>query len=468
MISTARKYPNLTAAIDLDGVAADFIDGFQRTFFHLDFDKPLLDAERPWGFNGDTFAGYLRSVPPGFWVGLDPMPGFGKVVRRWLEDGVNVIFVTSRDVAGSVVDETHDWLTGQLGPIWDSRYNDSYDRCSLVFTQDKASVQADVWFEDLPEHLTALTEANRKVCAFNHPYNEKVVADYQIDNVGGWRDADIWVKGQTIHTPHNYMGSGFHIRQSSLKQYRNCPRKFVSQFFSGELGSPGQPAMVGTFTHSVLEQLLMLKPEMRTLGAARSIAGNEPIPYQVENVREFKGLVWKCVLRFFNLLNPGDLRIGYLERTFRTEIAGVPTTGTIDIQYSDGSIADIKTGSASRFAHKDNEHQLRLYALAVKELDGQLPPKAEVIYLNEKNAHISEVDLSEKHLEQVRHNLGWDYKKMLDDLRTGEGPPTPNVLCGWCELATKCSEGEQHIRELYAKGKMKETAPQLQRLEITQ
>lgn len=464
-METINKYPQLTIACDLDGVSADFIGGFQDVYWHLDYTNKLTDAQRPWGFNGDTFSDYVKAVPPGFWQGLDPMPGFGKVVRRWLEDGANVVFVTSRPIVGNVVDETHLWLSNQLGIVWDSRYLDPYDRCSLVFTQNKVEVEADVWFDDMPHHLEALTRANKKVCAFSHSYNDEFVAEFGCDYVGNWRQADLWLKGLAVHRQRDYQGSGFHLRQSSLKLWRNCPHKFVTQYFSGEQGSPGVPALVGTFTHSVLEKLLMLKPEMRTIGAAKSIASREAIPYQIENVREFKGLVWKCVVRFFNLLNPSELEIAWLERKFQTEIGGVPVSGTIDLQYRDGTIADFKTGSASRFAHKENEHQLRMYALAVRELDGQAPPKGEVIYLN-PNPHIAQVDLSEHLLDEVFEGLARDYPKMSYDLSCGKADPTPNVLCGWCELATKCEPGEQHIRELRSKGKMKDTAPQLEKLGI--
>lgn len=447
-----RSYPRITVCVDMDGVACDFIRGFKLAFPHLDFPSETGDASRPWGWNLGTVKSLIAQVPRGFWAGLPAMENFATTIKGWLTDGVNVIFATARganQLTDDIVRETRYWLDFHCGDLWVQRYEDPLDPCSIVFTDHKHTVDADVWIEDLPYQISALREADKPVVVVAHDYNET-----EENRHDTWDDIANTIHQWRVFSP--FKPSAFRLRQSSLKVWRNCPHKYVTQYYSGEEGDVGDPAHIGSFVHAVIERLLMNRPDHRTVEDARSIARSLPLP-PVTDIPDFKVRVWDSVLRYFHLTNPSEVRVRALERTFETDIQGVPVTGTIDIIYEDGSIADIKTGSASKWAHEDNQHQIRLYTLAMTAL-GEPPPTASIIYLN-KHPHIAPVSISPISLANVRDALVKDHPDLITHLKAREAPTSPNALCGWCHLLSDCADGQAHCQSLARRGRLKDTAP---------
>ncbi len=75
---------------------------------------------------------------------------------------------------------------------------------------------------------------------------------------------------------------------------------------------------------------------------------------------------------------------------FRLDMAVV--TGAIDVLFSDGSLADYKTGQPQPQAQAVYEWQIRLYALALLRLRGQAPPLAHLCYIDSGAAYEVAVD----------------------------------------------------------------------------
>ena len=63
-----------------------------------------------------------------------------------------------------------------------------------------------------------------------------------------------------------------HLSPSSAGLYQQCPRKWRHRYIDRLPDPPGEPALVGTFAHLVLEHLLQLPEGQRSKEAAKKLA----------------------------------------------------------------------------------------------------------------------------------------------------------------------------------------------------
>lgn len=161
--------------LDLDGVCADYTDGFRR-FVARDRGVPASSLPDPvnwdWtrcGWGIDSRAEYLdlhtRAVAAGLFRDLTPLPGVSAALWRLSDAGVRIRVITHRLIvrgshAASAAD-TVTWLEQQRIPYWD-----------LCFVADKPQVGADLYVDDSPANIAAFRTAGVPALVFDQPYNQ--------------------------------------------------------------------------------------------------------------------------------------------------------------------------------------------------------------------------------------------------------------------------------------------------------
>lgn len=163
--------------LDLDGVCADYTDGFRRFWARHRGIEPNELATPPsyslvsagWGFN--TTEDYLRhhrtAVNEGLYQNLPVITGAPEAAQAIAKAGAHIRIVTHRLIFGGshekIVSDTAKWLDQAQIPYM-----------SLCFTGLKDSVGAHVYIDDSPSNVQALRAMNFETFVFSQPYNRQV------------------------------------------------------------------------------------------------------------------------------------------------------------------------------------------------------------------------------------------------------------------------------------------------------
>lgn len=170
-VMTERSF---TLGLDLDGVCADFIHGFRphvaaATGASMHELGPLWtwDVTTAWPAVGsmqqfmDIHADATRA---GLYATLPVIAHAPKMLRSLASNGVHVRVITHRlsdpELAPRITADTMHWLNRNRIP-----YSD------ISFTGNKAQVEADVYVDDAPANIKALTAAGKTLIIFDQPYN---------------------------------------------------------------------------------------------------------------------------------------------------------------------------------------------------------------------------------------------------------------------------------------------------------
>lgn len=142
--------------LDMDGVLADYEAGCARVLTAMGA-NPASVPRSGWSFAADVEARLGAGAAlefadltsrPGFFAGLDPMPGAPLAVERMLDAGWTLVVCTSpRLSARTCASEKLDWL---------SQHTPGVSR-SFTITKDKSLVRGHVLVDDKPNAGGALT-----------------------------------------------------------------------------------------------------------------------------------------------------------------------------------------------------------------------------------------------------------------------------------------------------------------------
>lgn len=256
------------------------------------------------------------------------------------------------------------------------------------------------------------------------------------------------------------------LSPSSLDTWRTCQAKWMYRYVLKVPDSAGPAAVVGSFVHSVLEELLQLPPGDRVVENARRLARTEW--NKLERDREFRAMeltdaearqmrqdAWELIERYFAMEDPNEVRVVSTERRVRAEVGGVPFYGIVDrIDRHPGrsgylSVVDYKTG---RPPSKAEYTQIMLYAEAIAAVDGRRPRRLRYLYLKADQPH-------------ERGVAGWMTKTVVRNLQLAWAeievacseewfPATVNNLCAWCPAVHLCDEGRTEMMKKWEAGKL--------------
>lgn len=155
--------------VDMDGVLADFEQGFLNAWRARHPDKPYIPIEARRGFYIlDQYPRDLQPLikaiqyAPGFIRTLPPIPGAIEAMNAMVEAGVEV-FICSTPFThyDPCVLEKYQWVDEHLGREWIRR---------LILTGDKTLVQGDVLIDDRST-IAGTADPSWEHVIFDQPYN---------------------------------------------------------------------------------------------------------------------------------------------------------------------------------------------------------------------------------------------------------------------------------------------------------
>lgn len=188
----------LRIGLDCDNVLYPFTDGFaavaERYGMKLSPQRPVLRWEfwRDWGFTADQFADVFTAgaVDGSIFECVDPIPGSVAGVRRLVAAGHEVHLVTNRtwpECDPEIRAATFRWLGAHEVPVH-----------SVTFTDDKTSVECDLFVDDHPDVYRLVDDAGEAVpVLWHHPSNEGNRSIRQ--RIHDWNELDRLVEWVTIH-----------------------------------------------------------------------------------------------------------------------------------------------------------------------------------------------------------------------------------------------------------------------------
>lgn len=235
-----------------------------------------------------------------------------------------------------------------------------------------------------------------------------------------------------------------YISPSLAASWRKCPRSYWYRYVTQVEDVGSDAARLGTFVHSVLEQLLRLPPTLRALDVAERLVLTTPLLRGVD-----RGEAMGRVAAVWELFEPRYLHVLELEKQLGCEFDGYKFKGTADVVFRgvpDGEvwILDWKTGKVPPVSRRrDVEDQLDLYAAAYERQESVRVAGVAIVYLGVGKgrsvvwARSCSVDRTKR---AVRRLL-----KAAQGIReagsSGEVyPAKPSALCAWCPGRDLCDD----------------------------
>jgi len=246
------------------------------------------------------------------------------------------------------------------------------------------------------------------------------------------------------------------LSPSGAATFRQCARRWRFRYLDGRDDPPTAPALIGSFVHRVLEELLAQSPSHRTEDKARVLARSVwpdtasddafvALDLDERRQRAFRWRAWQAIQGYFAVEDPASVDVVEREQRLECEVGGVPFVGVVDRteRAADGLVVtDYKTGRrpSARFC-EERLDQVLLYAAALG-CTGERPRRARLLYLGAGSLDV------EAEPERVAGAVG-TFARTWDDIgrarRDEDFAPRPGPLCGWCPFVSECPEGRLEI-----------------------
>lgn len=177
---------SLRLGIDLDGVVANFTEGWM-SFYNRDYGTNLVfEDSKEWGdlVNLTHFASIAEfwewssdldghSV---FWY-LDTFPGAVDALHQLHDEGHQIVIITTKpDFA---IEDTHDWIQRQGLPTNE-----------VHILEAKWRIECDVYLDDGPHVFPGLLRHRPRasICRYVRPWNRPVPGVIDVDGFDAFRD----------------------------------------------------------------------------------------------------------------------------------------------------------------------------------------------------------------------------------------------------------------------------------------
>lgn len=241
------------------------------------------------------------------------------------------------------------------------------------------------------------------------------------------------------------------LSPSKITTFLQCPLKFKWTYVEPKPQPPAPQLIRGNFVHSIIEALIGLPAEQRTIEKARELArtiwlreyAREAAPLNLDKKAEseFKWEAWWCVENYFKLEDPTQVNPLGLERWVKGKVGAGKVRGKVDRfdRDEDGIVVtDYKTGKKPGKPEWEVDHilQLNIYAsLLTDELKEEVK-RAVFLYLGDgqKATH----DVTEESLESARKTVTTVHIAVQEKEQTGEFEPRTSKLCDWCPFKSEC------------------------------
>lgn len=181
--------PRFVLGVDLDGVCADFYGGLRplaATWFGVDDSTLSADFSyglSEWGFESvEKYEEFHRWAVSerGLFEELKPVRAAPTTLRRLSDAEIHIRIITNRlfvhRLHKEAVRQTVEWLDCHAIPYRD-----------LCLVADKTAVGADLYVDDAPSNLRALSEAGLHAIVFSNPTNSHV---HELPRADTWEDLE--------------------------------------------------------------------------------------------------------------------------------------------------------------------------------------------------------------------------------------------------------------------------------------
>ncbi len=251
-----------------------------------------------------------------------------------------------------------------------------------------------------------------------------------------------------------------HLSPSSASTFRQCPRRWRLRYIDKLPDPKGEPAVLGTFVHEILEELLSLEANQRSIDTAREIARTLwdrilidedfiGLGFSETEVKSFMWKAWRLIERYFLLEDPAEVEVVRAEQKLSVEIGGVPFFGIVDLteRVSSGlRVVDYKTGKAPGSRYVDDKlSQVWLYAAALAEEDFDVS-EVRLMYLT-SGAIDRPFDSAAVASAVEIHRQTWD--RLCQAIDTEKFSYKTGPLCNWCPYLEHCPEGAAEAERRY-------------------
>ena len=273
------------------------------------------------------------------------------------------------------------------------------------------------------------------------------------------------------------------LSPSAASLWAQCPRRWWYRYVERlPEPPPGEPAVLGTFVHRVLELLLDEPADARTRDRARGIAravwpeierSEDWMSLGLDDTagRRFRHRAWATLEGYFRCESPESVRPLERELQLEAEVGGVPFRGVVDLVEEvtgpDGEptvvVTDYKTGRPPRpgrvwSADDETERLLqpKWYAAALAATGRHRPARARLLYFTATDApdqgegvgggfridtHEIAVDCTDEALDDAAAVLRARWEAMAAARTAGGTDASPGPLCGWCPFVAHCEAG---------------------------
>jgi putative RecB family exonuclease len=244
-----------------------------------------------------------------------------------------------------------------------------------------------------------------------------------------------------------------------LSTYLQCPRKYDFQYLKKLPTKPSPHLDRGSNVHAALRDWLRLPPADRTWERMVDLyraAWRANMPYFRDRRDELRdelrdwGERGKAMLRRFVDETPPDLEPLAIEKWVGIDFGDIEVRGKVDRvdALPDGSlrVVDYKTG---RFPKDPTRERAKDLAAAVYARGASTnfvgAPVADVEYLYLDTMERLTFTIDDAWQAQREMAVATLARGALDAEKSGNLPPTPSPLCGWCDFKARCPEGQAFL-----------------------
>ncbi len=241
------------------------------------------------------------------------------------------------------------------------------------------------------------------------------------------------------------------LSPSRISDYQQCPKLYHYRVIE-KLPEPiSLDAVRGTLIHNILEKLLGLSSEERTIEKAKKevsvhwdILKNQipDLAQLVSSEKEWIDRANALLDSYFQLENPQTFTPTHMEAHLELEVVDdLLLHGYVDridvAQTGEVRIVDYKTGKSPRIGYEDKAlFQLRFYALLWWKLYGEIPKLIQLLYLGDQK--ILKSSPTKRELE-ITHDKSL---KVGNDIKISHQknfwPTQTSRLCDWCSFKNIC------------------------------
>ena len=267
-----------------------------------------------------------------------------------------------------------------------------------------------------------------------------------------------------------------HVSPSSLSTLAGCPRRWKKRYVDKLPDVSGFDAAVGSFIHEVLEDLLALDSNERTMDTALELCSALWVKDLVQDEDERKSLpnvlkeldaytpktkqrVAKLLENYFKVEDPRNVEFVSLEEDYLIPLWDDISLKMIIDRKEATRISDYKSGKRPNGQYVPKSLiQLFIYCYGLSEI-GEDYKEANLIYFGDNPGIITATNV-DAHFVEIRKYLDRGVnmmrKKLEEDL---EFKPKVGPLCAYCPYVADCPKGMSEVNRMISFGRVKPSAP---------